>query len=344
MMTIDLTEYLQDIEDRICPADEEEINGGWLDFADHRNTGEFIPAPRHKVPSDLPWPHVDINDTLEREDLAIYRELESLNQALSTGSNARLRVRANYGVGTLPSAFGTAVYVMPRDTDTLPNAIAIREEGVRACIAASLPDLNDGFLGKAWRIYGRYMDICSRYPKFSQAVYLEQPDLQGPMDVLELLWGSDLFYALYDDTDTIHEALGMITEMIDRSIRRFYEICPDRKDTCSYFSHMDRGRLVLRDDSAMNLSPEFFSEFIAPYESGLIEKYGGIVHFCGRGDHFIERLSSYKGLHGVNISQPHLNDMEIIQKFTTDRGIHLSVSAPRGFSTEGHDVRNLVFV
>ena len=39
---------------------------------------------------------------------------------------------------------------------------------------------------------------------------VEQPDLQGPMDNLELLWGSELFYALYDLPDEIHALLDKL--------------------------------------------------------------------------------------------------------------------------------------
>ena len=62
-----------------------------------------------------------------------------------------------------------------------------------------------------------------------------------------------------------------------------------------------------------------------PYDGELLAKYGGAEHFCGRGDHYIGKLCSLPGLYGVQMSQPHLNDMEIIYKNTVDRGIKLLV-------------------
>ena len=85
-----------------------------------------------------------------------------------------------------------------------------------------------------------------------------------------------------------------------------------------------RGAIVLRDDSAMNLSPELYKEFAAPYDEELLKRFGGgVVHFCGRGDHYIEELCSIPYVTGINMSQPHLNDMEKIYRNTVDKGIKL---------------------
>ena len=74
----------------------------------------------------------------------------------------------------------------------------------------------------------------------------------------------------------------------------------------------------------MNLSPDLYKEFAAPYDGALLERFdGGAVHFCGRGDHYIDTLCALPKLYGINMSQPHLNDMEIIYKNTVDKGIKL---------------------
>ena len=108
---------------------------------------------------------------------------------------------------------------------------------------------------------------------------------------------------------------------------------------------------MLRDDSAMNLSPEMFDEFIAPYDERLLTTFandkgeGGGIHFCGRGDHYIERASRIKGLRAINMSQPHLNDMEVIFANTVDKGIAiigLARQAAEEALSGGRDLRGLV--
>ena len=71
----------------------------------------------------------------------------------------------------------------------------------------------------------------------------------------------------------------------------------------------------------MNISPDIYREFPFKYDSHLLEYFGGgIVHFCGRGDHYIDIVTEAKGLYGINLSQPHLNDMDKIYSATVSKG------------------------
>ena len=81
---------------------------------------------------------------------------------------------------------------------------------------------------------------------------------------------------------------------------------------------------MLRDDSAMNFSPTMFGEFIKPCDQRLLREFGGgVVHFCGRGSHYIDQLSLCEGVTGIQLSQPSYNNMETIYQHTLDRGIVL---------------------
>lgn len=81
---------------------------------------------------------------------------------------------------------------------------------------------------------------------------------------------------------------------------------------------------MLRDDSAMNLSPAMYAEFIEPYDRRLLAEFGGgAIHFCGRGDHYIQAMSNIPGLYAINLTQPELNDMEVIYQHTVDKGIRI---------------------
>jgi len=109
----------------------------------------------------------------------------------------------------------------------------------------------------------------------------------------------------------------------------------------NYFGRLGRGGIVIRNDSAMNLSPELFEEFSQPYDAKVFERLGGgVVHFCGRGDHFVDLLAKTPGLSAVDMSQPHLNTMDKILSALPDRGINLFV--PEGsYSVDGHAVHRI---
>ena len=87
---------------------------------------------------------------------------------------------------------------------------------------------------------------------------------------------------------------------------------------------MHEGTIMLRDDSAMNLSPAMFDEFVKPYDQRLLDTFGGgAIHFCGRGDHYLDSMCRMPGMHAIAKSQPDYHDMEVIYRATVDRGIKL---------------------
>ena len=78
---------------------------------------------------------------------------------------------------------------------------------------------------------------------------------------------------------------------------------------------------MLRVDCAMNFSPEVYEEFIEPCDRRLLDEFGGSVHFCGKGDHYIHRIAHLPRPLVVNVAQPEYNDMEVIFQHTIDKGI-----------------------
>lgn len=342
-MKIELERYIDDLEERIDPVQEERLQNDWKAWMNHENRGEFAPAPRRGRPSGLDWPHVNINDTLDDPDLSVYAELCRVNNTISRDGIYIPRMRPNYGVGIMASAFGAPLFVMPYECDTLPNVQKIGGEAVKKAAEGPMPSLTDGLLGKVDVAARKYLELRRTHPNIARFVRVEQPDLQGPIDTLELLWGSDLFYALYDEPDAVHLAMFMLTEFFDRYFEYWLTLFPGNRGTASYFRMMEKGCVTLRNDSGMNLSPDFYSEFIAPYDGRLLKKYGGIVHSCGRIDHFVDRLAGLEGLAGINMSQPEYNDMEKIFLNTVDRGIHLTISSKR-FPVNGHRTENLLFL
>ena len=341
-MTLAMDRYLEDIESRIDVDQEEEILSFWNDWSHHRAGSSALPVHLRGIPSKLDWPSININDALVDDELMVIKEFGRVNHTLSRKGAFCLRVRANYGVANIATAFGAPLFVMPRETDTLPNVVKLGPEACAALLDKPLPDKLSGNFQHVMRVGKLFKQIGERYPKIGKYVHCEQPDLQGPMDNLELIMGSSaVFYGLYDDPDSIHVLLDKITGAMERFFDSWLAMFPENRAYANYFMHVEEGTVCIRDDSAMNLSPEMVSEFIVPYDGRLLKKYGGFIHFCGRGDHFIDRLAKMEGLTGFNMSQPHLNDMETIYKCTIDRGIHLGITAQIE-APRGHDNTNLI--
>ena len=307
-------ELLEDIERRIDPDTEDDYYSQWKDFWDGKFAGQvFTPKRKSITPPGVKLQNVHINDALHDTELMLDFELEGLSKKLSRPSDA-LGVRANYGTGIMTSLFGAPIFEMPRENKTLPTTRSFNDsDKIREILDSGIPSLTAGFGGDVLSFGERCSEIFDKYPKIKKYVKIYHPDTQGPLDIAELLWGSEMFYEMYDDPDFVHDTLRLITDTYKAFLDKWYTIVPKEKELSVHWAHMHRGNIMIRLDSAMNLSCDFYNEFSKPYDRELFDYFGGgCLHFCGRGDHYIESACEIESLYGFNLSQPHLNNMDKI--------------------------------
>lgn len=251
-------------------------------------------------------------------------QLYGVSHALNSQSE-NLSVRANYGTGILPTVFGAELFLMPEESETLPATRCLKgEQAMEHLLDRGMPPLSSGLGSRVFETGAFFREVFSQYPKLEKYVEIYHPDLQGPLDVCELLWGQELFYTIYDDPDLVLAVMQLITDTYLAFMEKWLSIVPSSGDVrCHWDNIMHRGQLVVRNDTAMNFSPECYREFARPFDAQLMARYGGVIHFCGRGDHYIHLLKEIPGVFGVNMSQPHLNHMETIYQNTVDCGIQL---------------------
>ena len=322
---------LEDIENRIDPETEEDFVDQWRDFLFDRFEGDLFVPNRKKLsnPGVKIAAVENINDAIEDYDLMLRAQLESVSAALNKRSRG-ICIRANYGTGILSSVFGAEIFHMPRANNTLPTTRSVNDtEWIRAKVEEGMPDLMNGFGKNVFEFGELCAEVFEKYPKIKKYVTVFHPDLQGPLDICELLWGGEMFYAMYDEPELVHAMLDLITDTYIAFMDKWNKLFPPNEDINPHWNSLYyRGRALIRNDSAMNLSPDLYREFAAPYDGKLLARYGGAVHFCGRGDHYIPILSQLPGLSGINMSQPHLNDMESIYQNTVDKGLKILAFKP----------------
>jgi hypothetical protein len=317
--------YLDDIERRLNEQEEEAVLNSWKFFADRTNTDGPFELP-HRRPSEpgIEWLKININDAIKDEELMILHQLAGISASLSSGSNRMHTVRSNYGVGIIPTVFGAEIFMMPYEMDTLPNVRHLNGDTIKRLIDSDFPDFKNGFGAKVLSVGGKYMEIKQKYPKIDRYIRIDHPDCQGPFDLCELMYGSDIFVDLYDNPERIHLLLRKITDFYKLFLDNWFSISPNSDSYHSYFGVLHRGNICVRDDSAMNLSPKFYEEFIYPYDYEVLKYFGGgAVHFCGKGSHFIKELSKMDCLYHVDLSQPEYNDMNLVFENIIDKGINL---------------------
>jgi hypothetical protein len=320
-----LKKCLDDLEDRIDLPEEAALLQEWKNFASGQFTGGFFSPKRSRLKlAGVNWPKISVNAALNDFDLMALSQYGYCSEQLARADGSLLNVRCNYGTSIIPLLFGAEAFIMDEASNTLPGSRPVADQSaIRKIIAAGIPDLKAGFGERVFEMGDYFAKISHQYPKIGRTVSAFHPDLQGPIDICELLWGSAIFTAIYDEPDLVHELLALVVETYIAFMRAWEKIIPFDPEFNSHWSMLFRGKIMLRDDSATNFSRKMFEKFILPYDQRLLDEFGGAVHFCGKGDHLINSLSTLRGLHAVNVSQPELNDMEKIYQHTVDKGIFL---------------------
>lgn len=365
-----IRKYLTDLESRIDVDVEDRLYVEWKAFVDG-NFGAagcgaiFSPQRTWRCPPGVEWPHVSVNAALEDYELMVLQQLKACSAALAEGSGALMAARCNYGTGIMPTLFGAALFVMDEEMDTLPTSIPLggldnatadgatqpagatkAADAVKALLDRGIPDLHTGLGGKVLAMAEHYRTLLEPYPKIRRYLHIYHPDLQGPMDVCELLWGSGIFIALLETPDLVRALLDLVTETYIRFMGAWTDLVPFNDGYNIHWAMLHKGNIMLRDDSAMNLSPRMFEAFIRPYDGRLLRELGGgALHFCGRGDHYIQKATQMEGLYAINMSQPEYNNMDVVFDHTVDKGINI-IGLPRAAAevalTRGRNLRGRV--
>lgn len=345
---MDLKPYLQDIENRIKPLEEERLQKEWLEFADGKCQEAFFSPQRPVSKPGIPYPVMYANDAFEREDWMVYQQLKMVSDELAGGNGGLLCVRPNYGTGIIPSLFGAEMFYLDRELDTLActRPLPDGEDGVRRILAERKADYTKGLAPKVFRFSQAYQEAVSPYPNIQKYVHIYSPDLQGPFPLADMLWGGDIYIAMYEDEDLVHDMLGYMTQVYLEFSAKWLQLNPGFDASHSVdWGLLHRGGTMIRNDASMNISGDMYKEFVMPYDQKIISALGGGVHFCGRGDHYVQHVGDIKGLGCLNLSQPHLNDMEKIYASTIDRGIPI-IGMPEDeilrAQAAGRDLKGLV--
>ena len=277
---------------------------------------EYKDTGRHLMKIGYPqskFPRYSYRSTTTDMGKMLYNELESCIVCIEAKDDSLPMVRANYGVGTLPSLFGLHSRIV---NDNLPWVDHIDDiDDVKRLVDKGIPDLDTGFGKRVIETYEYYNEILSEYPKCHEAIALYHADLQGPLDVSHLIMGSDIYYAIYDEPELVKELMKLVTETYILYLKRMKKYINDEwNDYCSHWGTLYAGKTVIRNDSTVNLSKDVYFEFVKPYDERILTELGsGSIHFCGRADQWVLDMTETKNLKALNFG--YMPNLEFGQKY-----------------------------
>lgn len=321
-----LQNCLAELEKNISPPTEKSLEKSWMDFCELCGKKPFSPARKEKnTPSEKYMKNdININKTLKNQESMAIQQFSECLKMLQNNSGKLLSVRCNYGTAIMPSIFGAELFIMDEQHNTLPGSKALNStDQIKMLLDRGVPDINKSLGGKVFDMSSLYHDLLEKYPKAKRFIHIYHPDIQGPMDICEQLWGSSLFLDIIDKSDLVKDFLKLITETYIQFMKKWLKYNPVKKYSVQW-GFMHKGKVMIRDDSAMNFSPEMFEEFIKPYDQKILNEFeGGAIHFCGRGSHYIESMCKMDNLFAINMSQPEYNELETVYDNTIDKGLKI---------------------
>ena len=242
------------------------------------------------------------------------------------GDDSPAALRSNHGTIQIASLLGGRWEVAEDDFPWVRSFGSV--ERIREIAAGKgAVDLGGGILPRSFATLEFYREKLRSFPACEEVIQVALPDLQGPLDTAEQLWGSDIYYAFGDDRELLDGILGRVVEVMLQVAGEFRRRGRERLDPVANTQHgyMIPGRLLIRDDSAIMLSAEMYGEFVGPHDGRLLREVGGgAVHFCGNGEQLIGPLLEIPDLRGVDISQPHLVDLGRIYGRCRERGVAIT--------------------
>ena len=172
-----------------------------------------ISFPYPKSAKIQPFPHREIFDNPEK---MLFNELvhafdTSIFLHSEVGSDLPYTIRANFGTVIIASLFGGKV----EQRDDNPPWVRHFEtpEEFQTIFDRKPQDFSQGICPKVVERYRIFNDILADYPNLQKCVNIVLPDLQGPLDTLELLRGSEIYTDFILDPEMIKNGLKRMAEI-----------------------------------------------------------------------------------------------------------------------------------
>ncbi len=327
-MFVPLEELLASMEHEIDPEREKEIEEL------HRLSVSYQPVPRLPLVMNYPvgegarfepLPHGRVYESAE---YMLYNELVSAFEAsiaykYEMSDDLPITIRPNFGTVLVASILGGRVeqvddhrpWVRPFETD----------RDFFRIFDADAESRDAGWLPRVVETYQRYDELLSPYPRFRACIRTVLPDLQGPLDILAQLRGEKLFTDFYTDPTVVDDGIALVSRTL-RAV--FMHLSPFTVDGPQGFTHqhamMIAGNILIRDDSAVMISPHMYERHILAADAALLETAGGGgIHACGRIEHDFDLFLSIPHLRCIDLGQPEMNDIDSLYREAAPRKVAL---------------------
>ena len=334
-----LEKLLQQVEEKIDTEHVAEVDRRYLKTFRYEDVDRpplvVQPAFPERMELPPPWDEYRVygyRETFENPAAMLQNMLLSrVVPGILIKDDSPLAVRNDHGTIQIASVLG-GEWKLPEDTYPWVEPVKEKQRLKEIAENKDEPEMERGMLPRTKRTLECYNKKLGRYPKIDKAVQISLPDLQGPMDTAEQLWGSGIYYAFYEEPELLDNLLTKIVDTMLAVIKEIRKYTKDRLDPAANTQHgyVIPGRLLIRNDSSIMLSPAMYAEKVRPHDERLLDEAGGgAIHFCGNGEHLIDTLLEIPKMYGLDFGEPGKMDIPRIyekcrKKKTAITTLHLT--------------------
>ena len=309
-----LLDYLSQTLDSKNQTDIEEL---------HHRALEWQPTDRlplifqYPLPDDSPFQPYQHRDIFSDPAKMLFNELvhafgTSIACRNMINDDLPCTIRPNFGTVLIASLFGGNVEQVEDNPPWVRHFDTIGE--FYTAIDSDPMDFSRGWCPRVIETYQFYNEILSTRPELKELIYVVLPDLQGPMDNIDVMRGTDIFTDFYNDVEMVNLALDRVATAQVAFAQHLQQYINEGPED---FSHQHAfpilGNILIRNDSAIMLSPAMYREIVAPYDERVLnEMNGGGIHCCGKIEHNIHEFLSIPSCKCLDLGQPELNDIDKI--------------------------------
>ncbi len=284
-----------------------------------------VSFPYPKSRTIQPLPHREIFDNPEK---MLFNELvhafdTSIFLHSQIGDDLPYTIRANFGTVIIASLFGGKV---EQREDNPPWVRHFETEKEFNTIFDRNPlDFTQGVCKTVIDTYQFYNDIFADYPNLQKCVKIVLPDLQGPLDTLELLRGSTVYEDFILNPEQVDTSLKLIAEAQVELAKHLRQFITNKQDGYTYQHAVPiKGNILIRNDSAIMIAPEMYSEQVALHDEFVLHELGGGgVHSCGKIDFNVPEILELPSIKCFDFGQSYLNDIDTIYSLARKKKVPL---------------------
>jgi hypothetical protein len=328
MKNVHLKRLLEQLETAIQPARQAETDRLYQRALRSEDTERIPLSLAYPLPVDSsfsPFPHRELFADPEKmlfNELVHAFETSILHHA-TVQDDLPFTIRANFGTGVIASLFGARV----EQVDDNPPWVRSFEslDAFQRVFDCDPLDFSRGWCPRVVERYEFYRATLAEYPRLNRAVWRVLPDLQGPMDTAEMLRGSEWYEDLVERPAMVNKLLALLAQAQVGFARRLQPLLNDGPPGfCHQHASALAGNILIRNDSAIMISPAMYREQIAPHDEWVLrEMGGGGIHSCGNIGHLAAEYLRLPSLRALDLGQPELNDLDSLYALARARKVAL---------------------